>query len=250
MKVDQEVLRVLSAARTEGSKLFIAEGQLDRALYGRLDKVLKAAGGKWNTKAKAHLFAGDAGDAIENIILTGEVTVAQDFGFYPTPSDVAQLVVDMALIGDGMMVLEPSAGRGALAVAVHASASGVMVDMHELLPENHAALIELNLALSGVVQGDFLQVEPKSVYDRVVMNPPFDKKRSDIHHVMHALKFLKPDGLLVAIMPSGVTFRDDALTRDFRGVIEQRGGAIIELPSASFKKSGTMVNTVVVTIPA
>lgn len=251
MKVDQEVLRVLSAARTEENKLFIADGQLDRALYGRLDKVLKASGGKWNTKAKAHLFAGDAGDAIENIILTGEVTVEQDFGFFPTPPELAQHIVGIASIGDDMMVLEPSAGRGALASVAHASASGVMVDMYELLPENYEELIRLNLSLSGVAKPcDFLQEAPNPVYDRVVMNPPFDKKRSDIHHVLHALKFLKPDGLLVAIMPSGVTFREDALTRDFRGLVEERGGSITELPIASFKKSGTMVNTVVVTIPA
>lgn len=82
------------------------------------------------------------------------------------------------------------------------------------------------------------------------MNPPFDKKRSDIHHVVHALKFLKPGGRLVAIMPSGVAFRDDVLTRDFRGIVEQRGGSIENLPDASFKQSGTTVNTVLVVILA
>ncbi|CRI56366.1 class I SAM-dependent methyltransferase [Pseudomonas sp. CCOS 191] len=251
MKVENEVMALLSASRTEGNKLFITGGQLEKNLYQRLDKTLKAAGGKWNTKAKAHLFDGDAADAIENILLTGEVTVPQDFGFFPTPPHVAKQAADLAMISDGMMVLEPSAGRGALAVAANAAASGVIVDMHELLPENHKALIDLKLPLSGVFEpGDFLQVEPKAVYDRVLMNPPFDKKRSDIHHVVHALKFLKPGGRLVAIMPSGVTFRDDALTRGFRGIIQERGGRIETLPEASFKQAGTMVNTVLVVIPA
>ncbi|MCQ2999761.1 SAM-dependent methyltransferase [Pseudomonas syringae] len=251
MKVDNEVMALLSASRTEDNKLFITGGQLDKSLYQRLDKTLKAAGGKWNTKAKAHLFAGDAADAIENILMTGQVTVPQDFGFFPTPPNVARQAADLAMIGDGMMVLEPSAGRGALAVAANSSAVGVMVDMHELLPDNHKALIELNLPMSGVSEpGDFLRVDPKPIYDRVLMNPPFDKKRSDIHHVVHALKFLKPGGRLVAIMPSGVTFRDDALTRDFRGIVEQRGGHIESLPDASFKHAGTMVNTVLVMIPA
>lgn len=251
MKVDKDVMQLLSASQTEGNKLFITGGQLDRNLYGRLDKVLKAAGGKWNTKAKAHIFAEDASDAIENIILTGEVTVPQDFGFFPTSELVAKQAADLAMIGDGMMVLEPSAGKGALAVAAHAAAANVQIDMHELLPDNCQALIDLNLARSGVaVPGDFLAVEPTPIYDRVVMNPPFDKKRSDIHHVMHALKFLKSGGRLVAIMPSGVTFRDDALTRDFRDLVEQRGGHIESLPDGSFKGAGTMVNTVIVMIPA
>lgn len=251
MKVDKEVMALLSASRTEDNKLFITGGQLDKSLYQRLDKTLKAAGGKWNTKAKAHLFAGDAYDAIENILMTGEVTVPQDFGFFPTPPTVAKQAADLAMIGDGMMVLEPSAGRGALAVAANSAAVGVIVDMHELLPDNHKALIDLRLPLSGVAEpGDFLQVDPKPIYDRVLMNPPFDKKRSDIHHVVHALKFLKPGGRLVAIMPSGVTFRDDALTRDFRDIVDQRGGHIEALPDASFKSSGTMVGTVLVVIPA
>ncbi len=251
MKVDKEVMALLSASRTEDNKLFITGGQLDKSLYARLDKTLKAAGGKWNTKAKAHLFAGDAADSIENILMTGEVTVPQDFGFFPTPPNVAKQAADLAEIGDGMMVLEPSAGKGALAIAAHAAANDVQVDMHELLPDNCEALVSLNLALSGVAKpGCFLAVEPKPIYDRVLMNPPFDKGRSDIHHVVHALKFLKPGGRLVAIMPSGVTFRDDALTRDFREIVEQRGGSIETLPDASFKQSGTMVSTVLVVIPA
>jgi 16S rRNA G1207 methylase RsmC len=36
------------------------------------------------------------------------------------------------------------------------------------------------------------------------MNPPF-ARQADIHHVNHALKFLKPDGLLVSVMSAGVT---------------------------------------------
>lgn len=250
MKVDNEVMALLSASRTDGNKLYITGGQLEKNLYQRLDKTLKAAGGKWNTKAKAHLFDGDAADAIENILMTGEVTVPQDFGFFPTPAAVAKQAADLAMIGDGMMVLEPSAGRGALALAATSAAAGVVVDMHELLPDNHKVLVSLGLPLSGVAEpGDFLQVEPKPIYDRVLMNPPFDKKRSDIHHVYHALKFLKPGGRLVAIMPSGVTFREDALTREFRDIVDQFGGHIETLPSGAFRESGTMVSTVIVVIP-
>jgi 16S rRNA G1207 methylase RsmC len=38
---------------------------------------------------------------------------------------------------------------------------------------------------------------PRYIYDRVVMNPPFDLER-DVDHVTHALKFLEPEGQLVA----------------------------------------------------
>lgn len=246
MKVATDVMALLSASRTEGNKLFITGGQLERGLYSRLDKTLKAAGGKWNTKAKAHLFDVDAADAIENIIMTGEVTVPQDFGYFPTPPAVVEKLREVGQISEGMVALEPSAGRGAIAAALEAA--GLVVDCVELLPENARHLH--GAGYRSVHIGDFLTVEPAPLYDRVVMNPPFDKKRSDIHHVLHALKFLKPRGLLVAVMPTGVMFREDALSRDFRGIVSARSGSIVNLPDASFKASGTLVSTCIAVIPA
>lgn len=247
MKVDKEVMALLSASRTEGNQLFITGGQLERSLYARLDKTLKAAGGKWNTKAKAHLFPGDAAEAIENIILTGEVTVPQDFGYFPTPPEVVRALLLLAELQPGMTALEPSAGRGAIAIPL--VDSGLSVDCVELLPANAKHLVDAGI-FSAVAETDFMSLTPHPSYDRVVMNPPFDKKRSDIHHVMHALKFLKRGGLLVSVMPSGVIFREDALTRDLRGIVQSHGGQIINLPEQSFMASGTLVSTCVVVIPA
>lgn len=212
--------------------------------------MIEAAGGKWNRKAKAHVFDIDASDRIEQIILTGDVVVPKDdFEFFPTPPDVVRHVIHLADIRNGMMVLEPSAGQGAIAKAAHDAAVDVMIDMYELMPANNDALHALNLRLSGIGEPvDFLSVEPAPTYDRVVMNPPFGRQ-ADIKHVTHALKFLKPGGLLVSVMASSVTFRTNKLTSDFRQLIEDRNGHIEELPEGSFKNSGTMVNTVIVVIP-
>jgi 16S rRNA G1207 methylase RsmC len=85
------------------------------------------------------------------------------------------------------------------------------------------------------------------LFDRIVMNPPFADQQ-DIRHVRHALGFLKPGGRLVAIMSAGVTFREDRLAREFRALVEDRGGTIEELPADAFKASGTGVLAVLVTI--
>lgn len=249
MRVDKEVLNVLSAAECHGKNLVLT-GQLDRSLYTRTNKVLEAAGGKWSRKCKAHVFDTDASERIEQIILTGDVVVPKDdFEFFPTPPEVVRHVIHLADIRDGMRVLEPSAGQGAIAKAAHSAAADVMIDMYELMPANNDALHALNLRLSGIGKPvDFLTVEPTPVYDRVVMNPPFSRQ-ADIKHVTHALKFLKTDGLLVSVMASSVAFRSNKLTSDFRQLIEDRGGHIEELPDGSFKSSGTMVNTVIVVIP-
>lgn len=243
MKVDVEVLAVLSRAQVEGGALILV-GQLDRRLYERTNKVLEAAGGKWNRKAKAHVFDRDAADAVDQIILTGEITIPQDFGYFPTPSPIVARLIELADIVPGMRVLEPSAGQGHIACAMSHTAT---VDCVELLPAN-AAVIEADGYANALHVGDFLALEPSPIYDRVVMNPPFEKQ-ADIRHVMHALQFLTPDGRLVSVMAAGVLFRDNCLTSDFRALVEARGGDIEECPEGAFKESGTLVRTVIVTIP-
>ena len=68
-----------------------------------------------------------------------------------------------------------------------------------------------------MIRGDFLHLkpDPENLYDRVVMNPPFDRER-DIDHVIHALKFLAPEGVLVAIMSAGTEFRETRKSVAFR----------------------------------
>ena len=58
MKVSRDVLNVLDAAQVSGNKVVLV-GALDRKLYTSVDKVLQAAGGKWDRKAKAHVFGAD-----------------------------------------------------------------------------------------------------------------------------------------------------------------------------------------------
>lgn len=51
--------------------------------------MLEAAGGKWNRKARAHVFAADASDRMDQIILSGAVEVPKDeFNFFPSTAVV------------------------------------------------------------------------------------------------------------------------------------------------------------------
>lgn len=246
MRIENDVLAVLSQAETNGNALILT-GQLDRKMYERTNKVIEAAGGKWNRKAKAHIFDDEAATRIDQIILTGEVVIPKDeFNFFPTPSDVVQELLDLADVQPGMRVLEPSAGLGAIAFAC--VEAGAEVDCFELMAANYKVLAK-DERLKSVQHADFLAQQPDASYDRVVMNPPFFNQ-SDIKHVLHALKFLKPDGLLVSVMSAGVAFRVNRLTQDFRELVGERGGCIRHLPEGAFKPSGTMVRSVLVDIPA
>ena len=81
------------------------------------------------------------------------------------------------------------------------------------------------------------------------MNPPFTRG-ADVMHVLHALHMLNPEtGKLVAIMSAALEWKTDKNSALLRGIIDLRGGEIIELPEESFKVAGTKVATIIVVIP-
>jgi len=246
MKISTDVLEVLSAAETNGPHLVLV-GQLDRKLYERTNKVLEACGGKWNRGKKAHVFDTDAASRIDQIIVTGEVEIPKDeFNYFPTPAGIVEQMISLAGVNQGNKVLEPSAGRGA--IAIPCANLGARVNCYELMAANYDHLCTVNHENIRVEQRDFLTVMQGEVYDKILMNPPF-AKQADIRHVMHAMRFLDTHGTLVAIMSAGVKFRQDKLATQFREIIDHRWGSIEDLPEGSFKEYGTMVNTVIVMIP-
>lgn len=246
MRVTDDVMLILANCRTEADRLYLP-GQLERKTYESVNKILEAAGWKWSRKDKAHLSDGGAADALDQIVLTGEVARPQDFGFFETPDAVAGLLVDEADVKPGHQVLEPSAGRGALVRRVADLAQ--VVDCYEVQAK-HVAYLRVAFAGLPVVveEADFLAVTPIPIYDRVIMNPPF-AKRQDIAHVLHALKFLKRGGVLASVMSAGARFRQDRLAQDFRAIIDSTGGYIEDLPDGAFQESGTNVRTVLAVIP-
>lgn len=247
MPVSDAVLRILDRSRCDGSILALPE-QLDRPAYQAVDKVLQAAGGRWDRRAGGHRFEGQALDAIEPILLTGTVVrTKQEFGQFYTPREVADRVIALADIRSGHAVLEPSAGRGALALP--AAAAGGRVFCYEVDRRNAEALAAASLKaaarLDMVVLADFLTVDPRPLYDRVVMNPPFGRQ-AELLHVRHAAAFIKPGGRLVAVMPDSVAYRSDPRTTAFRAFLADHSGTFEPLPEGAFRASGTAVRTVLV----
>lgn len=171
--------------------------------------------------------------------------VARTLSFFETPAELARELVEFAQVKPGERFLEPSAGLGRIARA--AIDRGARVHCVELEPGRAAELRRLP-GVAWVACADFLELDPpRELFDRIVMNPPFDAGR-DIDHVVRALDWLKPDGVLVAVMSAGVEYREDARTTAFRELVKRRGGHWRELPARSFAESGTNVNTVKVAI--
>lgn len=260
------VLEVLKKATATGNVLFLNQPALDRKLYQATNTVLEAAGGKWDKKAKGHVFPGDPFEKLGISLDTGSIekaltdkTVRQ--AFY-TPPNIATRVAILANV-NGKTVLEPSAGNGAL-VKEAVAAGAIRIQAIELEVTCQAELIAAvrRADIGGdhgqptPIVGDFLKESaagyPK--FERVVMNPPFtdraDGKRGlnlDVKHVRHALDFLAPGGRLVAIM-GGNTAR-----RPFMELIaytQAQGWEhdVDEVEAGAFKDAGTNVSTIILTV--
>jgi predicted RNA methylase len=247
VRIANDVLAVLDRCEIDGRALTLP-GQLERRDYLAVNKVIEAAGGKWNRRERAHLFADPAEPIIDTILLTGEVVSRrQELQFFETPAEIVGRMLDMAEVCRDDLALEPSAGRGAIASALAGCA--LAVDCVEIDERNAEAIRTAGYA-RGLWLTDFLTLDPDPAYDVIVMNPPFARQQ-DIAHVLHALKFLRPGlGVLVSVMSLGVTFRENRAARDFRVLVTERGGEFVPLPDDAFKESGTGVKTVIVTIPA
>lgn len=245
--IPDNVLAVLSAGRCEGLSFFPPEGRLPRRVYESMNKVLVSLGGKWNTATKSHIFNDPCELILESVIESGAYVLQDHLGWFSTPPAIVSKLIDMAVLEPGMEVLEPSAGEGAIALAVRAAGADVYcveIDsgrFRTLCEQEHWA----------VALGDFLQHNPSRQFDRIVMNPPF-AKRADIKHVLHAREFLKPDGLLVSVMSAGILFREDAISRSFRKqcltIEELPNDTFEELTDDAFKSSGTNVRTALITM--
>lgn len=257
MKLSEEVLAVLSRCETDGASLYLPE-QLDRRLYLAVNKALEAMGGKWSRKVKAHVFScALAASVVDDAILTGEVATPADFGFFETPEPLADELVAAAGVRGSMRVLEPSAGRGRIVAAIyHASASAAVYAV-ELQSQNLAELSKLDPdgKWLSVIGGNFLTArfywdnlhELPVDFDACVMNPPFAKGAA-VRHIARAHGMLKKGGKLVSVAPASVLFREDNLHKNFRAMVKEYGGTIERLPEGTFKESGTMVSTCVVTM--
>ena len=155
--------------------------------------------------------------------------------FFPTPSGVAQQMIEAAGIEEGMSVLEPSAGMGHIAEQIRET--GVDPDVVEFSADRRELLEAKGF---NVVANDFM--EASGEYDRIVMNPPFSGRR-DAEHVRHAFDLLKPGGRIVAIMGEGVFFGQDKKAESFREWLDSVGGSSEKLPDGTFIDPSLPVNT-------
>jgi hypothetical protein len=162
--------------------------------------------------------------------------VSKDLQFYWSPPEVIAKAMDVAGIymprdysrseAPSYRVLEPSCGDGRILDELGARGCRPFgIEVHA----GRAA--EARAKGHPVLTGNFLEQPARPEFDFVVMNPPF-YGRHYVKHVLHALKFLKPGGTLVSILPATAHYDHQELQ-----------GQWTDLPVGSFSEAGTNVPT-------
>ena len=213
------------------------------------DKLKKMGLDGRNIKAAIRELIAFSGEAIKETPAQLQARQEQEVarmgipGFFPTPPELGRKMIQLAQIDPGMTALEPSAGVGHLADLLKEAGAVVTV------VERHSTLRGLLEAKGYTLAGhDALDVE--GVYDRIVMNPPYEGQQ-DIDHIRAAYeRNLAPGGRLVSLASKGVEFRDDRKAKGFRSWLEGLGGVIEHVEEGAFKKSdrSTGVNVVIAVI--
>jgi type I restriction-modification system DNA methylase subunit len=245
MRIDKSILDIIESGEVSDNLYFLPDITLDRKVYLEVNKVLIFLGGKWNRKLKAHVFTSPIGEIIDNFLLTGDIIdIKKEFQIFETPLELAEKLVNLASITSETLCLEPSAGGGNIVREIYKKVGKKNIICFEICED-----LVNNLKKEGfnITQADFLNLGDIGTFDRIIMNPPFSKQQ-DVAHVLKALNYLKPNGLLLSIMSSGILFRTNLKTNKFWEEVKKYNYEIEELPKESFKSSGTKVNTILLTI--
>lgn len=254
MKIAQDVLNILSCSRVDGHILYLPPTQLDRKLYLDVNKCLECIGGQWNRKEKGHVFSSDPSDLLDEMINTGEVTDAKkEFQFFETPKEIVNRMIVYTEIKPSDVLLEPSAGHGAILSEFPEDNNCYAVELNEdcfNVLKQHVFGVELFLA-------DFL--DPKLYtnpnfpveFDKIIMNPPFTKGQ-DVKHIFQAYDILKKGGRMVSIVSESPFFRENKLSQSFREWLfdleNNNSATVYDLDAGAFKESGTMVKTRIIVV--
>ncbi|WP_329431337.1 methyltransferase (plasmid) [Streptosporangium sp. NBC_01495] len=231
--VDPDVLAVLARGRCRGTVYYLPAEQLNHTLRAKVDRVLSRLGGRWNHTLHGHLFQDTLNPAplLDLVLATGSIPLGDPTAFFPVARELAEeLLLDPRLPRiphTAQRICEPSAGQGALVDVItdHCEARGIgaVIECCELIP-SFAGL--LRAKSMDVVAEDFLTFWPERAYDAIVMHPPFavdGDALAYITHITHAWNLLATGGVLLAIAPAALAFRNELRTRQLRELIEAHG---------------------------
>lgn len=238
---------VLKSSTIEGKVLKLPEITLERKEYLDIKKTIEKLGGKWKGgKISGFVFIVDPSTLIKETIGGKIINRKKDFQFFETPKELTEKIVKLANIEKDNLILEPSAGQGAIIEEINKKYPTSTVNYFELMPENRLVLEEKNLSVNYLGE-DFMTIEDSLNFDRIIANPPFTRNQ-DIKHLRKMYDRLNENGILVCITSCSWVYGSTKVQNEFKNWLNTLNHKIIEVESGAFKKAKTNVETRIVKI--
>jgi len=218
------------------------------------------------------------GAAYEYLIGEFADSAGKKGGEFYTPRAVVRMMVQIAQPAEKMRVYDPCSGSGGMLILSKEYVEehgGNPRDLALFGQEDNGgvwSISKMNMILHGIADADMRNgdtlAEPLHVeggelmrFDRVITNPPFSQnytrdgilfperfhygwcpesgKKADLMFVQHMVSVLRPNGMVVTVMPHGVLFRGGA-ERDIRAgfIKDDLLEAVIGLPQNLFYGTG------------
>lgn len=164
--------------------------------------------------------------------------------FYRTAEPVAFKMAQWADIRPNEIILEPSAGDGGIVQFIPQSNNSVVAvePSYEL-----ASMLRQKIQKGDVIERQFEDYSIHNKHDVIIMNPPFGMSGATARdHFVKAIKHLKENGRIIAIVPEGPAADkkfEEAFADPRLGLQDVFVVAEISLPAIAFNQSGTSVHT-------
>lgn len=256
-QISQQAKEVLQNSIVIGNNIKLPPGQLERPVYVEVNKALTLIGGKWKGgNTQAFIFPSDPTDLLQEISGGDLRNLKKEFQFFATPTALADKMVQMAQISKDDIVLEPSAGQGAIIDSI----LKLVPDLGdenlfcvEHMPTNQLILKKKYGTNSKVhimypLNSDFLRLDERDqCFTRIVANPPFTNNQ-DIDHIYKMYEVLKPGGIIVTLSSVHLLLSTNKKEQEFRRWLSLLDHKIESVPAGTFKESGTNVACSLITI--
>ena len=183
---------------------------------------------------------------------TSKTKSTEGVDYFATPEPIGFKMVEWLDLTPNEDVLEPSAGHGAIARFLTGETN------NKLIEPSYNLSTQLKVNTKGdVLQQNFETYHIGNKFDAIAMNPPYGtNSKTAMEHVAKAFNHLRPNGRLIAIVPSGPSMQK-RLDEFMYGVDPKTKKPInpnahiiaeINLPTSTFNRAGTSVSTKIIVI--
>lgn len=208
--------------------------------FYRIKPYIEKLGGHWRDRAGGFVYLK------KSLLMSESDKFKEDNQFFKTPTSIVKRMIELSDLQPNAVVLEPSAGDGAILDCLPKESSFIAIEPNSL---NNQRLRDKGYNSYFLKFEEYYQqnVGRKRIFTNVIMNPPF-KGDLLVNHIFMAYDLLMDNGVLVSIIKENLLYMNDNKSLEFKKWLDYNDAFVEMLPYGSFKESGTMIDTGIIKV--